>query len=273
MFCLPEETRCPLIVPLVWLPADNSEAFLMKTRSWILGAVATVTGLVAAQAQVRTIGFNFGTSSGTASATSGSQGNFSVSPFTIGASTQTLTPNPSSATSPIPASNVSGASGGFHYDLAATTGAMAVGTSSYFEVTITPNTGFRVVINDFDFSAFSVTGTTGPTAFTLRSDANADNFATAIGVTIPSTLTQNSWARYDTTFSSSVVGALNTAVKLRLYTTGNSANVASAVANVSIDDVALSVTVPEASDCALYGCAAIVGFTWWRRSKKSVKQA
>ena len=69
-----------------------------------------------------------------------------------------------------------------------------------------------------------------------------------------------------------VTGALSTAVTLRLYTYGNT-TVSSGVANINIDDVALSVTVPEASDCALYGCAAIVGFTWWRRSKKSVKQA
>ena len=69
-----------------------------------------------------------------------------------------------------------------------------------------------------------------------------------------------------------MTGGVSSAVTLRLYTYGNTA-VFSGISNINIDDVALSVTVPEASDCALYGCAAIVGFTWWRRSKKSVKQA
>ena len=60
---------------------------------------------------------------------------------------------------------------------------------------------------------------------------------------------------------------------LHLYTYGN-ATVTSGTANNLLDDVALTVAaVPEASDRAFYDGAAIVGFTWWSCSKKSVKQA
>ena len=236
----------------------------MKTRSWILGAAATVTGLVAAQAQVRTIGFDFGSGSSTLNATSGNQVNFSLGAFSIGNTSGTLGTNPNNAA---PVSNYGGASGAFNYDNAAAVGTASAGTAGFFAVTITPLTGFRVVVNDFDFGALSVSGTTGPVSYALRS--SIDSFASDITT---GTFTANdTWVFKNNTFSA-VTGALNTAVTLRLYTFGNT-TVSSGVANINLDDVALAVTVPEASDCALYGCAAIVGFTWWRRSKKSVKQA
>lgn len=236
----------------------------MKTRSWILGAVATVTGLVAAQAQVRTIGFNFGTGASTLAATSGTQDKFSVGSFSVANTVGTLTTNPNN-TAPV-STGYAGASGGFNYDNAAPNGAWNVTTSGYYSVTITPNAGFRVVVNDFDFGANSVT-TTGPVSYALYS--SIDSFASAI--TSGSFTADSSWALKNNSFSAQT-GALNTAVTLRLYTFGGS-GVVSGTPNINIDDVALSVTVPEASDCALYGCAAIVGFTWWRRSKKPVKQA
>ena len=237
----------------------------MKTRSWILGAAVTVTGLVAAQAQVRIIGFDYGSGASTLVATSGSQVNFTVGSFSLSGTVGTLGTNPNN-TAPV-STGYSGASGGFNYDNAAPTGAFNSTTSGYYSVTVTPNAGFQVVVNDFDFGALSVTGTTGPVSYALRS--SIDGFASDI--TSGSFTANNTWALKNNTFSA-VTGALSTAVTLRLYTYGNT-TVSSGVANINIDDVALSVTVPEASDCALYGCAAIVGFTWWRRSKKSVKQA
>jgi len=235
----------------------------MKTRSWILGAAATVTGLVAAQAQVRTIGFNFGSTSSTLAATSGSLVNFSIGSFSVLNTVGTLTTNPNNASA---STGYAGASGGFNYDNAAPNGAFNATSSGYYSVTITPNAGFRVVLNDFDFGAMSVT-TTGPVSYALRS--SIDSFAADI--TSGSFTANSTWALKNNSFTA-VTGALSTAVTLRLYTYGGS-GVVSGTSNINIDDVALSVTVPEASDCALYGCAAIVGFTWWRRSKKSVKQA
>ena len=237
----------------------------MKIRSWILGAAATVTGLVAAQAQV-TIGYNFGVGSGSLTASSGAPVNFSIGAFSVANTVGTLGTNPNN-TAPV-STGYAGASGAFNYDNAAPTGAFNNGTSGYYSVTVTPSPGFRLTVSDFDFGALSITGTTGPVSYVLRS--SIDSFAADI---TSGTLTADStWALKNNTFSS-VTGAFGSPVTLRLYTHGNT-TVSSGVANINLDDVALTVAaVPEASDCALYGCAAIVGFTWWRRSKKSVKQA
>lgn len=237
----------------------------MKTRSWILGAVATVTGLVAAQAQV-TVGYNFGVGSGSLAASSGTPVNFSVGSFSVANTVGALGTNPNN-TAPV-STGYAGASGAFNYDNAAPTGAFNNGTSGYYSVTITPTGNFGVRISDFDFGALSVTGTTGPVSFALRSSINSY----ASDITTGSFTANSTWALKDNTFTA-VRGADGAAVTLRLYTYGNT-TVSSGVANINIDDVALTMTaVPEASDCALFGCAAIVGFTWWRRSKKSVKQA
>ncbi len=237
----------------------------MKARSWILGAAATVTGLVAAQAQV-TIGYNFGVGSGSLTSSSGTPVNFSIGAYSVANTVGTLTTNPNSAS---PSTGYAGSSGNFNYDNAAPTGAFNNGTSGYFSVTVTPSPGYRLTISDFDFGALSVTGATGPVSYALRT--SIDSFAADLFT--PGSFTANStWALKNNTFTS-VTGAFGTPVTLRLYTYGN-ASVTSGTANILLDDVALTVAaVPEASDCALYGCAAIVGFTWWRRSKKSVKQA
>lgn len=237
----------------------------MKTRSWILGAAATVTGLVAAQAQVN-VGYNFGVGSGSLAASSGTPVNFSIGSFSVANTVGSLGTNPNS-TAPV-STGYAGASGAFNYDNAAPTGAFNNTSSGYYSVTITPSPGFAVRVSDFDFGALSVTGTTGPVSYALRSSINS--FGSDI--TSGSFTANSTWALNNNTFSA-VTGAVGAAVTLRLYTYGNT-TVSSGVANINIDDVALTVAaVPEASDCALYGCAAIVGFTWWRRSKKSVKQA
>ncbi len=226
--------------------------------------MATVTGLVSAQAQV-TIGYNFGGLVPSSTPSAGTPVDFSIGVFSSANKVGSLGSNPNGNS---PVSNQTGASGGFHYDNAAPAGAFSIGSSGYYSVTVTPSPGFAVRILDLDFGALSVAGTTGPVSYALRS--SIDSFATDI--TSGTFTTDSTWALKNNTFTA-VTGAGGSPVTLRLYTYGNT-TVSSGVANIWLDDVALTVAaVPEAGDCALYGCAAIVGFTWWRRSKKSVKQA
>jgi hypothetical protein len=72
------------------------------------------------------------------------------------------------------------------------------------------------------------------------------------------------WEFKDNTFAA-VTGPIDTVVTLRLYTFGGSGSTS---VNNRLDDIALTVqAVPEASDCALYACAAMAGLTWWRRAR------
>ena len=209
----------------------------MNTRSWILGAVATVTGIVAAQAQV-TIGYNFGVGSGSLAASSGTPVNFSIGSFSIANTVGSLGTNPNNTA---PVSNQSGASGNFNYDNVAPTGAFAINTSGYYSVTITPNAGFAVRVSDFDFGALSIPANDGPVNYALRS--SIDSFGADI---TSGTLTRSAttWTAYNNTFSA-VTGTPGAAVTLRLYTYGNT-TVTSGVANINLDDVALTAAaVPE----------------------------
>ena len=247
----------------------------MKTRSWILGAAVTVTGLVSAQAQVD-IGFTFATAGpvATLNNTSGTPVNFSVSAFSIGQTFATISgSNPENGTvstgyvNPIPGSGGT-PSGTFNYDLISKDGAYASGTSSYYSVTVTPSPGFRVRFTDFDFGAYRTS--IGATSWLLA--WSSDSFATPlVGTTaMPGATTWTLASSSPTAATSATAGA---PVEFRLYTFGGT-GATGTTASVRIDDLKLQVAaVPEASDCALFGSAAIVGFTWWRRSKKSVKQA
>lgn len=247
----------------------------MKTRSWILGAAVTVTGLVAAQAQVD-IGFTFGTGgptqTPTLSSTSGTPVNFSVSAFSIGQTFATISgSNPENGTVSTGYVNPIGGgspSGTFNYDLISKDGAYASGTSSYYSVTVTPSPGFKVRFTDFDFGAFRTS--TGAANWLLA--WSSDSFGTPL---VASTAMPQAgpWTLASSSPSAATSLTAGSPVEFRLYMFGGS-GATGTTASVRIDDLNLQVAaVPEASDCALFGCAAIVGFTWWRRSKKSVKQA
>jgi len=59
-----------------------------------------------------------------------------------------------------------------------------INTGKYYSFTVTPATGYKVSMSSFVYTGTRETGggsNSGPTSFALRSDANADNYATNIG--------------------------------------------------------------------------------------------
>ena len=174
----------------------------------------------------------------------------------------TIATNPNTTS---PSSGYANASGGFNYDQVTQNGALNTATSAYYQVTITPTAGNIVQITDFDFGAISTT-TTGPLNYVLR--WSVDSYAANI---TSGTLTANSaWAYNNNTFTPVSSTATGGAVTLRLYAYGGSGATSGNV-NFSIDDVRIGVAVPEASDCAVYGLAGLVGLTWLQRRVKRAR--
>jgi hypothetical protein len=234
----------------------------MKIRPLILSAAAVLASLTTAQGGAFTLDWNFGTGASSLAASSGTPfastvGNFSIG-NPVGGTYSTTNPNSLTAST-----GYASASGNFNYDNAAVAGGLVTGTSSYYSVTITPNAGNIVQILDFDFGARSVT-TTGPLSYVLR--WGVDSFAA--NITSGTFTADSTWAFKNNTFSTVTSSSPGTAVELRLYTfggTGGSAN----TPTILIDDVRLAAAVPEASTyAAAVGCAAIIGFSWLRRSRK-----
>ncbi len=177
----------------------------------------------------------------------------------------TITTNPNTTN---PSTGYANASGNFNYDQVTQNGGLSTTSSAYYQFTVTPNAGNIVQITDFDFGAVSTT-TTGPLNYVLR--WSVDSYAANITA---GTLTANStWAYNNNTFTTLSSTVLGTAVTFRLYAYGGSGATSGNV-NFSIDDVRVGLAVPEASDCAVYGFAGLVGLTWLqRRVKRRVKRA
>ena len=71
----------------------------------------------------------------------------------------------------------------------------------------------------------------------------------------------SNWADKNNTFATATSRSPGTAVELRLYTVGGTGGTAQ-TPTILIDDGRLATVVPEASD------AAIIGYSWLRRSRK-----
>ena len=174
----------------------------------------------------------------------------------------TITTNPNTTN---PSTGYANASGNFNYDQVTQNGGLSTTSSAYYQFTVTPNAGNIVQITDFDFGAVSTT-TTGPLNYVLR--WSVDSYAANITA---GTLTANStWAYNNNTFTPVSSTALGTAVTFRLYAYGGSGATSGNV-NLAIDDVRVALAVPEASDCAVYGLAGLVGLTWLQRRVKRAR--
>jgi hypothetical protein len=235
----------------------------MKVNSLVIGIVSTACGLTVAQGGAYTVEFNFGSASATTSTTSGTPLDSSVGSMSLGNTLGTLGTNPNSTT---PSTGYATASGGFNYDQVAKNGTLSTSTSTYYQFTVTPTAGNLVQIMDFDFGANSTTSK-GPLSYVLR--WSVDSYAA--NITSGSLTANSTWAYKDNSFSPLSSTALGGAVTFRLYVYGGS-GASSGTSNFSLDDVRVGIAVPEASDCALYGCAGLVGLTWlhrrWRRAQQ-----
>lgn len=129
-----------------------------------------------------------------------------------------------------------GASGLTNLQAAARAGELSTNDTTYFEVTLLPDQGYRVRVTDLSFGTRSTA--TGPTAFCVRADT--DGFAANLA--LGSLVADKAWTskQQAVDFCSAVAGE---AVKLRLYGFGcTGAN----AGNWRIDDLALQVCAVEA---------------------------
>lgn len=188
--------------------------------------------------------------------------NFSLSGFSIGNTFGTVA-TPISTTSA--SSGYTGSTGTGNIGNAVAIGALNTATSAYYELTFTPLAGYAIQLVDFDFGTRSTA--TGPQAYNLRS--SIDGFASDV---TSGTITNTSvWAFKDNTFAS-VTGAADTAVTLRLYTSGGAGSPASGTINSRLDDIAVqvgAVAIPEPSTyAAILGVATLGVVAWRRRSRR-----
>lgn len=185
--------------------------------------------------------------------TSGTNSNISSIAF---ASTQG---NNNGTTTLITSSSVStgytGATGGANFGAAAFKETLNTNSSTYFSVTVTPASGYKVNLGSLSFGSRGTS--TGPGIITVYS--NIDNYATPIG---SATVSNNStWALVNITFSgSNLVGTASSPVTLRIYgsDSAGAANPSAGTANWRIDDISLTVT-PSAGTLAVTDLSAVKG--------------
>ncbi|MFY7734556.1 MAG: beta strand repeat-containing protein [Bacteroidia bacterium] len=194
--------------------------------NYILTQPTGLTGNITAAAPVL-----FAFTAGTAAITSGTPANLTISNLSSANNGGTVT----LISSGTPSSGYTGASGTNNAGAAAVSGALNTATSTYFEFTLTPTSGYYVTLSSISFGS-RCTGT-GPTNFAVRS--SADGYSTNVAT---GTLTTNStWALYNPTVTStSSLGSA--AITFRIYGysgTGNTTIV------WRIDDLSLGLTVTQ----------------------------
>jgi hypothetical protein len=184
---------------------------------------------LAANAQVI---WNFGTAiPGNASPSSGIPANLTVSVISQGNNNGTTTLLQSTSAS----SGYTGASASFNATAAIVGGAFNAASSTYFEVTLTPGTGFQVSVSNIQFGTRSTA--TGPTALNIRSSVDAY----AADVTTQAVSANSTWALVNPAISTPINGVNDQAVTIRIY--GAAGTGATSTANWRIDDLQISVTL------------------------------
>ncbi|MDP1580376.1 MAG: immunoglobulin domain-containing protein [Candidatus Didemnitutus sp.] len=131
-----------------------------------------------------------------------------------------------------------GASAGNNAGLAARTGSLNTATngSAYFQFTLTPAAGSRLLATGLAFGTRSTS--TGPKAYALYT--SADNYATPAA---SGTLTSDSvWVMRTPSFTT-VIGSLDAPITFRLYGYNGSGSAGVGTANWRIDDLALTVAI------------------------------
>jgi len=140
-------------------------------------------------------------------------------------------------------SGYTGASGTNNAGQTARIGALVMGAngSAYFEFTLTPLSGRRLVASGFTFGSRR-TGS-GPQAYALYT--SVDNYTTPVST---GAFTVDTNWHLNTASFTTVTGAISTPITFRLYGYGNtgSTSPSSGTANWRIDDLALTVAVQTA---------------------------
>jgi hypothetical protein len=231
----------------------------MRVCNVVALAIIGVLLFLSSKVHADTIVWNFGDDD--AIFDTGTPNHFSVSAFSIGNSFGTVT-DPVNSTSA--STTYAGASGTGNIGNACRVGPFNATTSAYYQVTLTPDSGYSLNVSDFDFGVRS-TGT-GPGNYTLYSSIDA--FATA-GTSIANasiTTAGTPWAFKDNTLTSTPTGT--SAITLRLYVYNGAGSAVSGQENNRLDDIKISAaatllppSTPSPSaiggGLALFGCIAL----------------
>jgi hypothetical protein len=199
-----------------------------------------------------TVTWNFGTSSGSASPSSGTPvSNLAISDVSQGNNNGTTT----MLQGPPYSNGYTGSSGQYNAAVAARVGALSTGSSGsgYFEFTLTPTSGYIVTLTSISFGSDGMSP--GPANYTLRNSADsyASNLATG-------TLTHNStWALYSNT-GLSIASADGTALTFRIYGYGGTGSPPVNQATWYIDDLSIGVTVSSSGPTPTITVGSITGF-------------
>jgi hypothetical protein len=169
----------------------------------------------------------------TASPTSGVLANSTVSDVSQGNNSGSTT----LITATSPSTGYAGASGGNNAGATAFTGALSTATSTYFEVTITPASGFAIAVAAMSLGNQS-TDATGPQLVTVRS--SLDGYTTDVGsITISTT---GVWG-----LTIPILGILNGTVDqpitLRIYGSDGTGTETPGTANWLMDDLSITYAV------------------------------
>lgn len=193
--------------------------------------IVTITAALTTFSQT-TVGWNFGTTAGNASPSSGTPvSNLTVSALAQGNNNGTTTLLTTTSAS----SGYTNTSGSYNAGAAARIGALntAAGGSAYFEFTLTPDAGYTVSVSSISFGSRSTS--TGPQAYSIRTSLNNYGADAATG-TLSSTGT---WALITPAVTLSNSGAIT----VRIYGYNGTGSPAAGTANWRIDDLAVTVTV------------------------------
>ena len=148
-------------------------------------------------------------------------------------------------------SGYTGVSGANNAGAAARTGALspAASGSAYFEFTLTPAAGKKLIASAISFGARSTS--TGPQAFGVFT--SVDNFAAPVAT--GAIASNSTWTLLSPAFTS-VTGTTGVAVTFRIFGYNGAGSPAAGTANWRIDDLKLTITTEGVATITLSGLAA-----------------
>ncbi len=189
-------------------------------------AVVTVNAVVASSTAI----WDFtGSTSGLASSSTSTAVPVSGCTSGIGNTLGTVSP---AITSSSVSSGYTGASGGNNIGNAAATGSLSA-SSAYVQFTLTPNTGYYLTVSGISFGSRSTS--TGPQGYVVKSSIDGYSATLATGTM----LNNSTYVLFSPAFTS-VTGANNTAVTVRIYGYGGSGTASPGTVNWRLDDIKLT---------------------------------